>query len=494
MNTKHKLYFPLFLTLIYFICTINISYSYIKNISTYNPVKNISDTNTTPPASLTSNFLSTTATGNNTAELSKLYSKYAAVIDGDNNRLLFGKETDTAVPMASTTKIMTCVIALEYCNSDFICTTSKYAASMPDVQLNATRGEMFIINDLLYSLMLKSHNDSAVIIAENTAYNYICNVLSGNIDDDYNIIETNIDSLDFLNGHMDGNSSFLSSLEIEQSKMLVHIFTSLMNKKAAALGCTLTHFVTPNGLDGSDDDGIHSTTAYELALIMSYCIKNSDFLKITQTKEYTFSSVVKNNPADTSYNTPANISKGITYSVSNANAFLNMYDNIISGKTGFTGDAGYCYVCAYQCDGRTFIVTLLACGWPNNKTYKWHDAKLLLNWARQNYYYKELINSDTPMRDIAVKNGLASSVKTKIDDSVGLLLGPDDIINITYNVPGVYPAPVHVNDVVGNVNIYINDSLYTSVPVYADDEVMKKDYWYYLKQLFYKFRLRFHLF
>ena len=230
MNTKHKLYFPLFLTLIYFICTINISYSYIQNISTYNPVKNISDANTTPPASLTSNSLSTAATGNNTAELSKLYSKYAAVIDGDNNRLLFGKETDSALPMASTTKIMTCVIALEYCNSDFICTTSKYAASMPDVQLNATRGEMFIINDLLYSLMLKSHNDSAVIIAENTAYNYICNVLSGNIDDDYNIIENNIDSLDFLNGHMDGNSSFLSSLEIEQSKMLVHIFTSLMNK------------------------------------------------------------------------------------------------------------------------------------------------------------------------------------------------------------------------------------------------------------------------
>ena len=62
MNTKHKLYFPLFLTLIYFICTINISYSYIKNISTYNPVKNISDANTTPPASLTSNSLSTAAT------------------------------------------------------------------------------------------------------------------------------------------------------------------------------------------------------------------------------------------------------------------------------------------------------------------------------------------------------------------------------------------------------------------------------------------------
>ena len=363
--------------------------------------------------------------------------------------------------MASTTKIMTCIVALEYAKENIFCTTSAYAASMPDVQLNAVKGEIFSINDLLYSLMLKSHNDTAVIIAENIALHY----LYDGDDKDSMSPETNTD---------------------EQSRMLVLLFASAMNRKAAELGCHDTYFITPNGLDSEDENGIHSTTAYELALIMSYCIKNSDFLKITQTKEYTFSSVVKNNPADTSYNTPANISKGITYSVSNANAFLNMYDNIISGKTGFTGDAGYCYVCAYQCDGRTFIVTLLACGWPNNKTYKWHDAKLLLNWARQNYYYKELINSDTPIRDIAVKNGLASSIKTKIDDSVGLLLGPDDIINITYNVPGVYPAPVHVNDVVGNVNIYINDSLYTSVPVYADDEVMKKDYWYYLKQLFYK--------
>ena len=76
--------------------------------------------------------------------------------------------------MASTTKIMTCILALEKGSPKDIVTVSKYAASMPDVQLNMQSGEQFRLADLLYSLMLESHNDSAVIIAENTAYYLLC--------------------------------------------------------------------------------------------------------------------------------------------------------------------------------------------------------------------------------------------------------------------------------------------------------------------------------
>lgn len=110
--------------------------------------------------------------------------------------------------------------------------------------------------------------------------------------------------------------------------------------------------MTPNGLDASDENGIHQTTAYDLSVMMSYCIKNPDFIEITKSSSYSFSNL-----------------DGKRYSVTNANAFLSMYDNIISGKTGFTADAGYCYVCAYKDENKTFIVALLACGWPNNKSY-----------------------------------------------------------------------------------------------------------------------------
>ena len=105
-----------------------------------------------------------------------LHARYAALIDADNNRLLYGKEADIKAPNASTTKIITLITALNICADDYIATTSEYAASMPDVQLNAIKGEQFTIKDLYFSLMLRSHNDTAVIIAENAAYNYICNL------------------------------------------------------------------------------------------------------------------------------------------------------------------------------------------------------------------------------------------------------------------------------------------------------------------------------
>ena len=96
----------------------------------------------------------------------------------------------------------------------------------------------------------------------------------------------------------------------------------------------------------------HGTTATDLALIMRYAISNPAFLTIAQTREYSFS----------------DISGKRQFVVTNANAFLDMMDGVIAGKTGFTADAGYCYVCAWQRDGRTFIVALLACGWPGNKS------------------------------------------------------------------------------------------------------------------------------
>ena len=201
--------------------------------------------------------------------------------------------------MASTTKIMTCIIALERGNLQQICTFSGKAASAPKVKLGAPAGRTFYLEDLLYSMMLESHNDSAVAVAEAIA------------------------------GSTDG-------------------FAALMNEKAKRLGLTQTSFVTPNGLDA---DG-HETTAWELALIMRYCAfespKRAEFLRICQRQSYTFE--------DTEHRQ--------TYTAVNHNAFLNRMDGVLCGKTGFTGKAGYCYVCALERDGKKLVVALLACGWP----------------------------------------------------------------------------------------------------------------------------------
>ena len=102
-------------------------------------------------------------------ELSFLHARSAVLMDADSGRVLFGKEADTARPMASTTKIMTCILALEEGDLQMECSVSENAASSPEVRLGVREGESYRMEDLLYSLMLESHNDSAVVIAENTA-------------------------------------------------------------------------------------------------------------------------------------------------------------------------------------------------------------------------------------------------------------------------------------------------------------------------------------
>ena len=160
------------------------------------------------------------ASGNAPAD-SELYSISAALIDGDTGRVLYEKNGYEVRAMASTTKIMTLIIALEYGNRDDIVTVSSYASKMPDVQLGICEGEQYLMSDLMYSLMLESHNDCAVAIAEH------------------------------VGGSVEG-------------------FANMMNDKARELGLEHTYFITPNGLDAEDDKGKHSTSATDLARIMKY--------------------------------------------------------------------------------------------------------------------------------------------------------------------------------------------------------------------------------
>ena len=108
-------------------------------------------------------------TGTETSEQEKpftLYAQSAVLMDADSGRILYGKNEEDILPMASTTKIMTCILALEYGNPEEIVEVSSYATTMPKVKLYVRQGEKYILKDLLYSLMLESHNDSAVVIAE----------------------------------------------------------------------------------------------------------------------------------------------------------------------------------------------------------------------------------------------------------------------------------------------------------------------------------------
>lgn len=382
-------------------------------------------------------------------ELKELYARSAVLMDADSGRILFGKDENVVRANASTTKIMTCILALEHMKEGQIAVVSDYAACQPKVRLGVCGKEEYLLKDLLYSLMLESHNDSAVVVAEN---------ISGSVE----------------------------------------AFAELMNRKAKELGLKNTHFITPNGLDAENEGGIHGTTAADLAGIMRYCImespKKDDFLEITGTKNYSFSD-----------------RKGDrTFSCYNHNAFLEMMDGALSGKTGFTGDAGYCYVGALRRGQRTFIVALLACGWPNNKGYKWKDTKKLMDYGLANYDYQDVWR-DMELEDIRVRggvdendpysqNGQAEIAVESSDEKKGnvkheneemeslrLLLGKDEEVEVLTEVPEEVAAPVKTGEKVGTVSYLLHGDRIRTYNVVTVNEVEQRSFFWCVRWILRRF-------
>lgn len=337
-----------------------------------------------------------------------LQARAAALLDADTGRVLYEKNGQDTKAMASTTKIMTCMLALELGNPEDIVTFSENAAAQPDVQMNGCTGERYYLKDLLYSLMLESHNDTAVAIAEH---------IGGSVED----------------------------------------FAELMNEKAEELGAYQTQFVTPNGLDAEG----HYTTACDLGRIACYAIRNPQFLEIIQTPAYTFSELDGKR----------------TVSVVNKDAFLTSYEGAMGIKTGFTGEAGYCFVGAASRGDKTFVSVVLASGWPPHKTYKWQDTKLLMDYGMERYEMQNLISPDYALPELPLRNGAEDkAVPLRIRDSRDLLLQAEEEVRYEARLPEELEAPVREGDIAGMLDIYIDDRLYDSVVIYVGKDARRLCY------------------
>ena len=217
-------------------------------------------------------------------------SKHIIALDRKSLTVLFEKDAYSEVPMASTTKIMTAIIVLENCDLRETVEFSKEAANVRGSCLEVSTGTKMSMHDVLYGLMMRSGNDCAVAIAEH---------VSGSIEN----------------------------------------FATLMNNKAQELNLTHTHFVTPHGLD----DENHYTTAYDLALLTDYALKNDTFKNIVSTKTTTIS--VNDTPRI----------------ISNTNELLGNLNGVYGVKTGFTFNAGRCLVSSCNRNSMDIILVVLRC-------------------------------------------------------------------------------------------------------------------------------------
>lgn len=363
-----------------------------------------------------------------------LYAKSAVLTDADTGRILYGKDAGTPMANASTTKIMTCLLAIESGKIQDTVTFSEHACSMPKVRLGCQTGTQFVLEDLLYSLMLESHNDTAAAIAE----------------------------------HVAGS---------------VEAFADLMNERAAEFGCQNTHFVTPNGLDRSDKKGEHQTTAYDLSLIMAVCIQNDKFLEITETASKTISSI------DGTFQAALN----------NHNALLSMLDGVISGKTGFTAKAGYCYVGAYRQNDRTYTFALLACGWPNHKNYKWEDSKALISYGNDHYENRTILKEEehqtidlnrTMVKTFGKNHYYFTNTLSVTKEACAFQILVSENDEITMNPQGQKELsfPVTEGDVVATEEILWNGLPVQTRRILADETLFASDYPWCLWEILLKWK------
>ena len=362
------------------------------------------------------------------AEELSLYARSALLMDASNGRVLYEENGYKVMPMASTTKIMTCILALEWLETapeeekEKCVIVSGYAARMPKVHLGMRAGEQYRLEDLLYSLMLESHNDTAVAIAE----------------------------------HIDGS---------------VEAFAKRMNDKARQLGCEHTNFITPNGLDAEEKGKAHSTTAYDLGVIASYAIQNEKFLAIIGTRNYTFSEMTS----------------GRNFQIANKNRFLDMMNGAVGIKTGFTGDAGYCFVGALEQDGKRLVSVVLGSGWPPNKNWKWSDTKRLMTFGIDEFESKDM-EKNFVYEPLPVVDGVVPEVDVYVEQKkkgeLTLLLSEFDKTAVTREMQQEIKAPVKKESVVGYECYYVNGKLYKKYEIRTVESVELRTYFYCLRQIF----------
>lgn len=345
----------------------------------------------------------------------KIVSESAILMDAKTGRILYEKNPQKPMAMASTTKIMTAIIAIENGNLDELVTISKNATRAPKVKMYLKEGEKISLRNLLYALMMQSSNDAAISVAE----------------------------------HISGSSKD---------------FCIEMTNKAKSLGANDTIFKTPNGLDLED----HHSTAYDMALIARYALKNKTFMDIINTKNIAFTT------------------NKSSYNISNKNRLLCEFKGANGIKTGYTNKAGHCFIGSATRGDMTLISVVFASGWgARGKTQKWADTKTLLNYGFDNFKYEKILDENSLDNKLLISNNKNSTLGIKYETDIIIPISEVEKskIEIKNNYPNLLSAPIYKNQKIGTSNIFIGDKLITNVDVLATEDISPNTFYWYFKNI-----------
>lgn len=322
----------------------------------------------------------------------------AIMVEPTTGRVLYAKDPDAIHYPASTTKIMTALLVLENCKLDDVIAAPWDITKTKESSMHLKPSEQVKVKDMLYALMLRSANDGCVACAV----------------------------------HIAGS---------------VPAFAQMMNDKAKALGCTHTHFVTPNGLHNPD----HFTTARDLSIIAREAMKNETFREIVKTQKYEIERSINLNDK----------------LMVNRNKWLFKDPSADGIKTGFTNAAKHTYVGSATRNGFQVIDVLMA------DSSNWQaDHKALLDMAFSKYEMSKVLNANQESLPVAVQNGQSATVPSAVAEPVTMLL--DKSLPVEYKLePKELKAPVKAGDDIGTL-VISNGDYKTTVALKAAKDVGAK--------------------
>lgn len=378
-------------------------------------------------STINSQIVETLETSSPETNLPDINSRAAVVIDRATNTILYGKKETEHRKMASTTKIMTCLLVIENCDLSETIEVSKKSAGTGGSRLGLKTGDKITINDLLYGLMLCSGNDTAVALAEH------------------------------IGGSIEG-------------------FAEIMNNRAKELGLENTHFVTPHGLDADE----HYTTAYELAKLTNYALNNEIFAKIVGTKTYT---VTINGYPKTISNT--------NELLGNLNGVYGVKTGFTNGANRCLVTAckrnNLDIICVVLgADTKKFrtqdSIKLIEYSF---KTFTPVNVQELVNkkfeeWKKENMNCFEIIKGQTQNVELKI-NPLEYSTLPINNNSIKDL-------NILINCKQILNAPVLKDSYLGKIEVYSGEEVLTSCDILLNCNILKKNMFDYFIEILCSYR------
>lgn len=320
----------------------------------------------------------------------------AVIMIADTRQVVFEKNAHKKRGIASTTKIMSSIVALESGKIHSMTTVKGADISVEGTSLGLKEGDEVSLMTLVKGMLLSSGNDAANVTAT---------LVAGGKD----------------------------------------AFAKLMNAKAKAIGMKSTNFVNPSGLT---EDG-HYSTAYDMALLGSYAVKNPVFSSLCSMKNCTVS-----------YG-----ERGST-TLYNHNKFLNMFDGAFGIKTGFTKASGRCLVTAAQRNGVTLVCVTL------NASDDWHDHEKLMEYA---FNKIQTYTLDVTTPQISVTGSNKKTVSTFLSREIIIpYAGKNPQLTTVIYVPQFLYVGVKKGDVVGSVGIYCDGTEMYQVPLISKESAETK--------------------